>query len=88
MVARIEPEERASFFATAPSGTVIELWDDLYKRAPSGRWIHLEELVFAGSGYSEYREHDTSTAEHMASTASSEFTVVRVLRLGEGPGWN
>lgn len=87
MIARIEPAERASFFATAPTGTVIELWDDLYKRAPSGDWIHLEELVFVG-GYSEYREHDSSTAEYLASTASSEFTVVRVLRLGEAQSWN
>ena len=83
MVASIEPAERAEFFTTAPTGTVIELWGDLYKRAPGGHWVHLEDLVFAG-GYSEYREHDSSTAEHMASTASSEFTVVRVLRLGEG----
>ncbi len=83
LVASIEPGERAEFFSTAPTGTVIELWGDLYSRDYCGDWIHLEDLV-STSGYSEYREHDRSTAERMASATSSEFTVVRVLRLGEG----
>ena len=85
MVASVEHAEKEEFFTTAPIGSVVDISGDLYKRSPRGDWIHLEELVSSGNAYSEYQEHDRSPGQYMAvSVAGSEYTVVRVLRLGEG----
>lgn len=77
-------DQRADFFATAPVDTVVEVDDDLFRRLPRGEWRHLEELVFSGHSYSEYREHDSSTPSQLAERAGTHATV-RVLRLGPGP---
>ncbi len=76
--------DKAEFFESAPSGTVLEIYGDLFERSTRGDWIHLEDLVSVG-GYSDYREHETSTPDYMTKhIASLEYSLVKVLRLGEG----
>lgn len=76
--------DKAEFFESAPSGSLVEIYGDLYERSTHGDWIHLEDLVSSGS-YSDYREHNTSTPEYMAKhMASLEYSTVKVLRIGEG----
>lgn len=75
----LKHEHKADFFETAPEGTVVEVWEDLYKRVRNS-WVHLEDLVFSET-YSEYREHDKSTAEQMVSMTKSEYTTVYIVRL-------
>lgn len=57
----LKHEHKPEFINTAPTGTVIEVWEDLYKRLPNGNWMHLEELEYTGYSYSEHREHAQST---------------------------
>ena len=79
----LDPAVRANFFQNAPEGTVVEFQDELYMRAPSGNWLHLEELVSAGGSYSDYQEHDSSTPEYLANSLTGDHTLIRVLRVGE-----
>lgn len=80
----LDHAEKADFFASAPSGSLVEIYGDLFERSTHGDWIHLEDLVSVGS-YSDYREHNTSTPEYMAKDmASLEHSKVKVLRIGEG----
>lgn len=78
----VPPEHRAAFFEEARPGTVIEVWDDLYRRTPGGNWIHLDELVYSGGSYSEFREHGRSTPQELAKSMDSEFTTITVLKVG------
>lgn len=86
VVPTLDPSLRETFFAEAPVGTVVEFYDELYTRGHTN-WIHLQELVNAGHSYSDYREHATSTAEYMAKNLTSEYTQIRVLRIGEAPAY-
>lgn len=80
----LDHADKAEFFSGAPAGSVVEIYGDLYERSERGSWIHLEDLVSTG-GYGDYREHNTSTAEYMVKdVASSEYSKVRVLRIGQG----
>lgn len=78
----LPPELRAAFFEEAPAGTVIEVWDDLYRRSYWGSWIHLDDLVYSGGSYSDHRDYNSSTPQEMLKSMESEFTIITVLKLG------
>lgn len=75
-------EHRAAFFKEALAGTVIEVWDELYRRSPRGLWVHLDELVYTGGSYSDHRDNNTSTPQALAAFLDSPLTTVLVLKLG------
>lgn len=80
----IAPEDRAAFFAEAPEGTLAEFSVEVYLRLPNGNWRHLEELVTEGLAYLSYETWGHSTPEYMAKDLTSDYTVIRLLRLGYG----
>lgn len=82
----LDNSKREAFFNSAPAGTVVEFYDDLYLKLHHGDWRHLEELVSAGSAYLNYETWETSTSEAMFKYVTSDNTVIRVLRLGSTEG--
>jgi len=80
----IPAESAAEFFANAPVSTVVEIYGDLYKRTPSGDWLHLEDLTSSG-GYYSSMEYERSTPEAMMRQVFGPYANGRVLRLGETP---
>jgi len=77
---KLSTADYAEFFATAGTGTVIQVWDDLFSRVPDGDWINLNEIV-QGDGEYTSSTNESSTPEAMASWAIRDARGVTVLRL-------
>ena len=78
----VTADSAGAFFAGAPASTVVEVYGELYKRSPSGRWTHLEDLTSSG-GYYTSMEYEQSSPSEMADLASGSAAGARVIRIGE-----
>jgi len=78
----ITADTAGAFFAAAPASTVVEVYGELYKRSPSGRWTHLEDLTSSG-GYYTSMEYEQSSPSEMTELASGSAAGARVVRIGE-----
>lgn len=81
VIPEIPQEDALEFFETAPTGTVIEVWDDLYKRLPGGRWRELENIV-QGDGFYESSEHNDMDPQELLRWATGDDRFIRVLKMG------
>jgi len=73
-------EDHAEFFATAPTGTVVQVWDDLFSRVPDGDWINLNEIVQGDGEYTSSTNESYAPGE-LVSWAARSGQAVAVLRL-------
>ena len=76
------PEARYElFFETAPQGTLVEVYGDLFLRGYGAEWKELESLA-SGDGEYTAAEHNEKTAAELVSWASMPRAEVRVMRVG------
>ena len=75
------PEARyESFFETAPQGTLVEVYGDLFLRGFGAEWEELEHIREGNEYYSA--DHNERTPVELVSWASRPGAEVRILRVG------
>jgi len=76
----VAPADAREFLLTAPVGTVIEFWNELYKRRSDGSWAELETILqgneFVGS------EHAETRADVLARMAVEHEESISIFRIG------
>jgi len=83
----VAPDDYFEFFASAPTGTVVEQADELFTRLHNGDWRYLEEIDQAMEGEVE-AEHCSSDYSALAARMHTlPDAPVRVLLLGERVVW-
>jgi hypothetical protein len=75
------PEARyEEFFETAPQGTLVEVYGDLFLRGYGVEWQELEHIREGNEYYGA--DHNEQTPAQLISWASRPRAEVRILRVG------
>lgn len=82
-VQELPSEDLLDFFSTAPQGTVVEVYGELFLRGYSTVWLGLESLR-DGDGFYEGPSNSESSPGDLVAWAAYSTAPVRVLRLGPG----
>lgn len=76
----VAPADAREFLGTAPVGTVIEFWDEIYKRRSDGFWAGLETILDGGEFGAAHEDNYFNRMAELAVEYSQPITVLKIGR--------